>query len=1152
MCDFRAVLIVPVLVVCLGGSAYAGQLEWARTVESGVVDTSAVIADVDGDGGNEIVLCSTGGSVLLWDSEGRQVWSYEVGGLMTVPPSVADIDRRAGLEICALNNAGKLVCLSAEGKPLWEYQLSTEIEWGCTTVVLRDIDKDGSVEVVTAGFGGHVVCLDGRGKVEWQYGCPSAVSSPLAAADLDGQGGDEILFGGDDGRVRCLSSEGNLRWSFQTGSACRSGPVAADLGAKPGSEILVGSQDGAFYALCADGALLWRFDSGAEIDSCISVGDIDADGEQDILLGNLGRDLFRLGANGTECWRYDVNMRSRRPAALADLDGDGEVEILLGNYSGDLYVLTAKGELREKLPLGGEMNATPAVADLNGDGRLEAVCPTTGGEVRCYSWYSTATRPDPEVLWAMYRCDAAHTASPTNSPDAARTLTARPDYGRMLVGDNEFRVEVSNPGGEKLRIEQRISVRGAETASRGVTDSSEPRVIASLTYEVDGRAARDVLFGYTVSNVDNEKVLARGEKSFYVIPFANDVALMRERLSALREIGTMDPSTADYFAQHHDRLAYRVQQIEKNIDHASSLGDGEFSELKQAAVAVITDLERLGSVFKTAADLHEKSGSKLVAWSANPWAPFSGMNELPAEIPATARFDLDVYQGEYESAACNVANLGPEPMTVRLHMEKMQLGSSDNQAESSLNPYDFFTIHEVTAVPTVRGNYSADALPRLNQGRLVTLPPWSVRQVWLIFCPRDLDPDAYKTALALKSVELDPVEVRCEVSARVRPLALPKPSPLNFCNWGYVYSSVISDFEQEARDDLVSHGTNVFVITTHHTPAAQFDSTGTLVGDVDYTKHDFIVNLYKDHGFLMFFNYPAVLKGRDGDDYMSPAWQKAYAAWLEAWVAHLREIGVGYDGFALYPVDEPGLHHTGRNLIDKFIEIGRLTREVDPRIKIYTDPVAGARLEHLKEMAPYVDIWCPNRNAIVLAENDPRLEYLLSTGKPVWTYECEGSAKDQPPLVYYRGQAWLAWRHGLTGIGFWSYCTSRFDPWFRPVGDRANDYLLIYQGDGVVTSKRWEACRDGVEDYGALWLLRSLVETGREKGVADALLGRAAHLIATAAADVATWSDRSHLSEYRRDPGAVADHDRRVLKGYRAQIADLSEQIQRAIEDSKR
>jgi len=1144
---FTSILLA--LAVCLAGSAHGAQLEWARRVESGIVDASAVIVDVDGDGGREIVMCSTAGWVLLWNSEGQEVWSYELGGEITVPAAVADLDGRPGMEICALNKAGKLACVSAKGRALWEYNLPVGVQWGAATVAVRDVDSDRSAEVITADSAGHLVCLDKRGSVEWQYDCPSGINSPLAIANLDGEGQDEILLGGDDGNVRCLSGGGSPLWSFQADSAVRSGPVAADIDGQPGLEVLVGSRDGAFYALSPAGTLLWRFDSGAEIDTCICVADVDGDGREDILLGNLEGKLFRLASDGTERWRYDVKMRSRRPPAVADLDGDGKVEILLGNYSGYLYVLTPAGELRERILLGGSMNATPAVADLNDDGRFEAVCPITTGEVRCYSWHSTASSPNPKVLWPMYRYDAAQTASPAHASPAAHTVTASADYGAVLVGANEFRVEVANPDREPLRIELVMAVRGAQAPSRLIAESSDEQVNPSLTYEVDGRAARDITFSYAVSREPTGEVLCQGERSFYAAPFANDIALMGELVAGLGETTGLEPSAAAYFARQRDAFAHRLREFEKKVVGASLHDEDEFAELKRAVIGARSELARLGSLLKTARSHYGNGGSKIAVWSANPWAPFAGIGDLPGEVPAVPRFELDVYRGEYESAAFNVANLSPETATVRVHMEPLAAEPATENEQTDLNPYDFFTLHEVASIPTVAGTYSADALPRLNQGRLLTLSPWSARQLWLILSTGDLAPGTYATAVTLSSVELEPVTVRCDMSARVRSVALPEPSPLNFCNWGYVYGSVIRDYEEQARDDLVSHGTNVFVITTHHTPAAQFDSDGSLVGSIDYTKHDFIVNLYKDHGFLMFFNYQTVLKGRDGDPYMSPAWKKAYAAWLAEWVAHLNELGVGYDGFALYPVDEPGLHDTGRDLVEKFIEIGALTREADPNILIYTDPVGGARLDHLKEMTPYVDIWCPNRGAIVLAQNDPRLDYLLSTGKPVWTYECEGNAKEQPPLVYYRGQPWLAWHHGLTGIGFWSYCTSRFDPWFRPVGERANDYLLIYQGDGVVTSKRWEACRDGVEDYGALWRLRRSVELGIVEGVDATILQRATSLSETAAADIAAWSDRVHLLQYADHPRDAAARDWRVLKEYRKQIADITEQIQQAIED---
>jgi outer membrane protein assembly factor BamB len=1142
----RFALWILLSLVCLTAASYGAHLEWVQSLDEGIVDTSPVIADVDEKGDLEIVMCSTDGDVLLWNAGGQRLWNRKVGELVSVPPAVADLDGKRGLEICVLTNDGKVVCLNSKGDILWQYQMPQAIQWGCTTVVIRDIDKDGSPEVMAADSAGHLVCLDRRGKPKWQYDCPSPVNAPLTVANLDGKGTDEIVFGADDGCARCLSAEGKVVWSYQTGGGRCNGSIIADIDGQPGLEVFVGTQKGTLVAISSTGTLLWSFEAGSEIDSCISVGDMDADGHEDIVAGNLRGYLFRLTHTGQEKWRYDVNMRSRRPAALADLDGDGNIEVLLGNYSGYLYVFTEKGELRERTELTGVMNATPAVADIDGDGVLEAVCPMTSGEVRCYSWYSTALHPYPRVLWTMYRYDAAQTGSPSNTP-VSNTVTAQADYGRLLVGTNEFRLDVSNPRGETLRIEQTVAVRGTDATTRAVTETADRSGTASLAYDIDGRGACDVQFSYVILNKDAGREILKGSRSFYVVPFANDLALIRTGIANLNPPDKLDPAVADYFVGQRDSLEHRLGEIEERVSHVSTLSDGELAALKQIVSRTVGDLERLSYLLIAAARQCEKGKSRIAIWTPNPWAPFEGISDLPAAIPDVARFDLDVYQGEYESAAFNVANLSPEPVPVRIHMEKMKRSSAPNDEKSSLNPYDFFSLHEVAAVPTVNGTYSADALPRLNQGRLVTLPPWSARQVWLTFSARDLPPDTYRTSLVLKSLELEPVTVQGDLAVRVRSVALPKPSPLKLCNWGYVYSSVIGDYEEEACDDLVSHGTNVFVITSYHTPAAQFDSSGNLVGTMDYTNHDFIVNLYKDHGMFLFYSFRSALKGRDGDAYMSPAWKKAYATWLNQWVSHLRGCGVGYDKFALYPVDEPGLHNTGRTLIDQFIEISKLTRETDPRIQIYTDPVAGARLEHLKEMAPYVDIWCPNRGAIVLARNDPRLDYLLSTGKPVWTYECEGSAKEQPPLVYYRGQAWLAWQRGLKGIGFWSYCTSSYDPWFRPVGERANDYLLIYQGDGIVTSKRWEACRDGVEDYGALWLLNHLVEEGQRKGVDATLLAKSRERIKTATAEVASWSERAHGKEYRKDPRSVAGHDWEVLERYRRQIADLSEQTQKEL-----
>jgi hypothetical protein len=365
---------------------------------------------------------------------------------------------------------------------------------------------------------------------------------------------------------------------------------------------------------------------------------------------------------------------------------------------------------------------------------------------------------------------------------------------------------------------------------------------------------------------------------------------------------------------------------------------------------------------------------------------------------------------------------------------------------------------------------------------------------------------------------------------------LPDKQDLKLCHWGYVHSSVLKDQPEEALQDQIRHGTNVFVATQDFSPKASFDEQGNLTGKLDFTRHDAYVKQHAPHGVILFFNYQVSLKGPA--ERFTPVWDKAYAQWLSTWFQHLQDMNIGYDNFALYPIDEPGL---AEGLVDQFITYAKTIRRVDPKVLIYTDPVAQATIQDLRNMAPYVDIWCPNRNGYLLEQGSEKLAFIKSTGKMVWTYECEGNAKHQSPLGYYRAQSWLVWHHGLTGIGFWSYCTSRYDPWYTPVG--GNDYLLIYQGKGVVTSKRWEAIRDGIEDYGMLRELQNAMEQTQNKDRPD-IISVAKKLLNEQATEIAqfcgldkqgTLPGLSGAEELRR----IEDIRWQIIKNVRRKIAEL-------------
>jgi len=110
--------------------------------------------------------------------------------------------------------------------------------------------------------------------------------------------------------------------------------------------------------------------------------------------------------------------------------------------------------------------------------------------------------------------------------------------------------------------------------------------------------------------------------------------------------------------------------------------------------------------------------------------------------------------------------------------------------------------------------------------------------------------------------------------------------------------------------------------------------------------------------------------------------------------------------------------------------------------------------------------------------------------------------------TYYWEQIWTAWEIGFTGIGYWTYCSTSFNLW-----EAGADYTLVYQGaKRPVPSRRWQAVRIGIEDYGRMARLRDAIDAATEAG-RSAAVNRAEQRLGemVAEAKAARW-----------DPGVVA------------------------------
>ncbi len=1075
------------LLICLTAlGAQASELQWTFNCPLGEVDSSPAVVDMDSDGKSELVLTTTAGSVMLVDAKGQRAWMRGVQIPISISPTVVDLVEDATPEVLAVNQSGRIFCMAGKtGDPIWQYDLPGEIEWGTSAISAADLQGDGDVEVIAGDDRGHVVCLSKEGELLWQYDGPHGQTF-CPAVGVVGSGSElSIIISGSKLPVLCLDPTGKERWRIDK-SVQGASPVIADIDGDGENEIVTG-QGNAVIALDGAGKVLWTHPMPKVIDGSIAVADADEDGEVEIYAIDLSGKLVALAPGGTELWSANVQQRVRRSPAIADVDGDGNIEVVVSGYSGEMYVFTGKGEQKEVFTVTHTTNAAPTLADFDGDGTPYIVYASGAGSLDVYRW--PGAKPQAKVLWPEYRFSSARKGACEAGVLRSPVRIGAIDFGERYAGANAFSVSIENPEPKALRTEVTISHSGKKDRTWTHT-SSEAGIVFGFNYTISSQAP--VTLAVACRIYDGDQLVAQRVSESYIVPFRKEVADLTELLGVVE-------TDAKRLPQAHriqGEIAEAREGLEAYRERAKifgTLSDVERRELRDALRGDLKHFARLGALVNTAAGYSEAGQWPLVLSGANPWAPFGGFEEALEGRIGEPAMHLEAFHGEVEAAVLNAFNWSFGGLKARVEIDPLLREGDD--AKNAVQPHEVITLHEVVDVPAQTLDLSADALPRMNQASVVTLPPWDARQVWLSVDTSGLTPGTWRTVVHVRTLEVESQDFTAPLTLTVWDAALPEARTLRHCNWGYVSRSRLQYHEEESLAERVAHGNNVFV--TSFVPKAKYNEAGEIVGEIDYTAHDDFVRRYAPHGLILFHNTGGISGpgGREGE-----AYHKAFVAWMQAWVAHLKDMGIGYEGYAMYPVDEPGLRD---GLVDLYLFYAKLAREADPKILMYTDPVSRITEEELVEMLPYVDIWCPNRSGFLLDTGAEKLEIMKNSGNTMWTYECAGNVKHQSPLGYYRGQSWLVWHHGFTGIGFWSYCTSGADPWYRP--QDTNDYLLTYQGDGVVPSKRWEAVRDGMEDHDMLVALRTAAAKAKEEGRAAEAVAEAEKLLTVRASRIGAF-----------------------------------------------
>ncbi|NLU92231.1 glycoside hydrolase domain-containing protein [Chitinophaga sp. Ak27] len=448
----------------------------------------------------------------------------------------------------------------------------------------------------------------------------------------------------------------------------------------------------------------------------------------------------------------------------------------------------------------------------------------------------------------------------------------------------------------------------------------------------------------------------------------------------------------------------------------AAIGKRFSNEASSAAVAKSAPLSVMS------ATTSGQSGVTLVPL-ASPFSP--DLQAVNSPVP------IETFKGLSSYSGWLISNPGSQSATVTLSY-------TSSAADLGVNVY--------WAKPVKSRDFKVipDALMELQSGASVELAPKENRLILMKTQARSAGNG--KVTLSIK----DP---RHTASSEL-PVSVGNASLSGYMNlrpdvnvWAYFSDPLLQGREASARQDLLNHYVNTFVIPPGILlPNVPVASNQKLQAYLQYIKGFDKVLLYLDFS----------VNAKSG--FLSDAWKQSFLTWYDALMKAIMSAGISADNVYLYPFDE--VKPAQLNTFQQFADWIKSARK-DARI-FATISNAGT----LKSIGNNLDICQLFCSPNILREKQ---QNYAPRGKN-WLYDIKKPTKSLSPYGYYRLMAWKAYASGITGIGFWQYADVGHEANATSVWDdfdgKSADFAVIYDdGNKVLSSRRWEAFKAGVEDY---------------------------------------------------------------------------------------
>jgi outer membrane protein assembly factor BamB len=1035
----------------------ADKPEWTVDFTGGAVGHPAHFGSVEKTRG--VLVTEHSGKITLVSPTGEKRLTMNLDLPVETPAVAADLRGDGKLSVVAVDAWGSIYCFDEQGRRQWKFSRA-EKSGEFRLPVFADLDGDGRLEILVPDSRGHLDVLDSTGHLRLEITATKYRVGVPAVGDVNGDGKSEIIFGTEAGEVYCLSNQGDVLWSTTLdGCFGRALPLIADADGDGHYELYFptafnNAHPGLFALDAATGKLLWKAPSVLQSYRSTVVADLHGDGRNEILFGDKNSSLFCLEANGKQRWTTQLPGRGIFFApAVADLQGNGASTAFAvvrnaGSTGKSLYALAAAGKVVDELALPGGGGCSPILCRFEGRADVSLVVLSGSGQLQCHRLEQKSAGA--KILWPGVRNDLLNSgfiksAGPAKRghfpAEAAAKVPIR--RGRALGGTNKLPLPDGAPEAELVSVRTALpdGSRRVELLQKAETGGVPNAAFAA---SVPGRYDVTVRWHDVLRNT----VVQSQRFVYHLDPdFPGDAARVREVISELRTIGRQSPALADLTGHFEQTTTLTFAQARRTQAVA------DFDELRR----------RCDYYLGLARHVRDRgaSGGVLLHQLANPWENFDAGKFFASKPVTMNSISVTMLGNEYESVAVALSNLRAHPVTLRLACGPFQ--SSTNRIESKpvLALHDVFTVR-----PDGTGEPTEDPLPLLGESQTVRLEAGETHKLWLTFHSRSLSLGTWRATMKIGDIAAPELPTETPVTVEVHPVRLPDRFTYRECNWLYLDGIRDEALQDATMRDALEHGMNVFVIPG---VSIQADEHGAL-GKTSTEAHDKLVRKLGSATFFLIsgpvsVQWPAQFKPD------AQLQEKVFADALRWYRNHMQSLGVGYEDFAIYLQDEPGL--LGRDAgFEAFVAQVKRFKAAEPRIQLYANPAGGARAELLRPLQDLIDVWAPDLHLV--REQPEALTEIFRHGKQYWHYEAPGDQRYLDPLGFYRMKPWVAFQMGMTGGGYWVYSSANY--WFAEPGG-GSEYGSVYPTErGPVTTKRWEASRDGIEDFELLWLVRKTAE----------------------------------------------------------------------------